>query len=173
MALLDHNTREEIRQHRFHPAVFILTPIFAILLQAYLPLRHASFTLVDLPLCVTVYFAVSRRNPVSGALLGTGIGIAQDALTHFPLGIQGISKAMAGYLAASVGARIDVDNPGTRILMMFFFALLDSLLRFLIVRLLLNLPMEWFLGHELLRAAINALVAVILFTFLDRLRQRE
>jgi rod shape-determining protein MreD len=173
MALLDHNMREEVRQHRFHPAVFILVPLFAIFLQSYLPLRHPGFALVDLPLCITVYFAVSRRNPVSGALLGTGIGMAQDALTHFPLGMQGIAKAIAGYLAASIGARIDVDNPGTRILMMFFFTLLDSLLRFVIERLLLNLQMEWFLGHELLRAAINALVAVILFTLLDRLRQRE
>ena len=173
MALLDHNTREEIRQHRFHPAVFVLVPLFAIFLQAYLPLRHPGFALVDLPLCVTVYFAVSRRNPVSGALLGTGIGLTQDALTHFPLGIQGIAKAIAGYLAASIGARIDVDNPGTRVLMLFFFTLLDSLLRFLIVRLLLNLRMEWSVGHELLRATINALVAVVLFAFLDRLRQRE
>jgi len=173
MALLNHNSREEIDQHHFHPAVMVLVPLFAIFLQAYLPLRFPRFAVLDLPLIVTVYFAVSRRNPVTGMLQGTAIGLVQDALTHLPLGINGIIKAVVGYLAASIGMRIDVDNPGTRILMMFFFTLLDSLLHLFIVRHLLDLQLDWYGLHELIRAVVNALVAVILFALLDRLRKRE
>lgn len=173
MALLPNHAREEMDRHHFHPAVFFLVPLAAIFLQAYLPLRFPRFAVLDLPLIVTVYFAVSRRNPISGMLLGTGIGLTQDALTHLPIGINGILKAIVGYLAASIGMRIDVDNPGTRLLLIFFFMLLDSLLHLAIVRLLLDMPMEWHGLHEMLRAVVNALAGVILFAMLDRLRKQE
>jgi rod shape-determining protein MreD len=42
-----------------------------------------------------------------------------------------------------------------------------------LVRHLLAQPMVWNWLHELLRAAINALIAVVLFALLDRVRLRE
>jgi len=42
-----------------------------------------------------------------------------------------------------------------------------------LVRHLLALPMTWNWLTELLRAAINALIAVVLFALLDRARSRE
>lgn len=174
MALLNNRIRQDnMEQHRFPPAVAILVPLVAIFLQAYLPLRYPRFAVLDLPLIITVYFAVSRRNPISGTFLGSGIGLAQDALTHLPLGINGIIKALIGYLAASIGMRIDVENPGTRLLMMFFFSLLSSLLHVFIVRHLLEMAQAWYALHELLRALLNSFVAIILFSLLDRLRKRE
>jgi rod shape-determining protein MreD len=174
MVLLNNRMREDnANEHRFPPAVAILVPLVAIFLQAYLPLRFPRFAVLDLPLIVTVYFAVSRRNPISGTFLGTGIGLLQDALTHLPLGINGIIKALVGYLAASIGMRIDVENPGTRLLMMFFFSLVSSLLHVFIVRHLLDMAQAWYGLHELVRALVNSLVAVILFALLDRLRKRE
>ena len=173
MALLNHNSREEIDQHHFHPAVMILVPLLAIFLQAYLPLRFPRIAVLDLPLIVTVYFAVSRRNPITGMLQGTTIGLLQDALTHLPLGINGIIKAVIGYLSASIGMRIDVENPGTRIIMLFVFTLLDSVMHLFIVRRLLGLQQDWYWLHELIRAVVNALIGIIVFTVLDRTRQRE
>ncbi|HEX4020459.1 MAG TPA: rod shape-determining protein MreD [Acidobacteriaceae bacterium] len=173
MALLSNNSREELDKHRFPLLVMFLVPLLAIFAQAYLPLRFPRFAVLDLPLIVTVYFAVARRNPISGTLLGTAIGLTQDALTHLPLGINGIIKAVVGYLSASIGMRIDVDNPGTRLIMLFVFTLLDSILHLFIVRRLLGLQQDWYWLHELIRAVVNALVGIILFTLLDRLRQRE
>lgn len=172
MALLN-NSREEMDRHRFHPLVLILVPLIAIFLQAYLPLRFHRFAVLDLPLIVTIYFAVARRNPITGTFLGTAIGLTQDALTHLPLGINGIIKAVIGYLSASIGMRIDVENPGTRLIMLFVFTLLDSVMHLFIVRRLLGLQQDWYWLHELIRAVVNSLIGIIVFTVLDRTRQRE
>ena len=159
--------------HRFHLVVLILVPLLAIFLQVYLPLRFPSVALLNLPVLVVIYFAVSRRSPITGTLIGLIIGLIQDAMTHLPLGINGIIDCILGYLAASIGVRIDVDNPGTRLMMNFVFILLASVLHVLILTRLLGMHQTWFWLHELIRAVVNALIGVILFALLDRLRRRE
>jgi rod shape-determining protein MreD len=173
MALLPHMSRREMEKHRFHPLVFILVPLLAIFLQVYLPLRFPSISVLDLPVLVVIYFAVSRRGPIAGTLVGLIIGLIQDAMTHLPLGINGIVDCVIGYFAASIGVRIDVDNPGTRLIMNFIFLLFASILHLLILRRLLGMHETWFWVHELIRAVVNALIGVVLFALLDRLRQRE
>ncbi len=173
MALLPQSSRREMEEHRFHPLVLVLIPLLAIFLQVYLPLRFPSVLVLNLPVLVVIYFAVSRRSPIAGTLLGLVIGILQDAVTHLPLGINGIIDCILGYLAASIGLRIDVDNPGTRLMMNFAFLLLASILHVLILRSLLGMHAEWYWLHEFIRAIVNALLGVILFALLDRLRRRE
>lgn len=173
MALLPQSSRREMEEHRFHPLVLVLVPLLAIFLQVYLPLRFPSVLVLNLPVLVVIYFAVSRRSPIAGTLLGLVIGILQDAVTHLPLGINGIIDCILGYLAASIGLRIDVDNPGTRLMMNFTFLLLASILHVLILRSLLGMHAEWYWFHEFIRAIVNALLGVILFALLDRLRRRE
>jgi rod shape-determining protein MreD len=171
VAILTANSRRDVEVHSFPIAVSLLVPLLALGLQAYLPLRFPRFSILDLPLIVTVYFAVARRNPVTGTLMGAAIGIVQDALTHRPIGINGISKALIGYLAASIGVRIDVDNHGTRLILNFFFTLLQSGIYLLITRHLLALQDSWSWLHEILRAIANALLAVIVFALLDRFKR--
>ncbi len=173
MDLLPRNSRREMEEHRFHPLVFILVPLLAIFFQVYLPLRFPSIAVLDLPVLVVIYFAVSRRSPIAGTLIGLIIGMIQDAMTHLPLGINGIIDCILGYLAASIGVRIDVDNPGTRLMMNFIFILFAGVLHVLILRRLLGMHETWFWLQELVRAIVNALIGVILFALLDRLRRRE
>jgi rod shape-determining protein MreD len=173
MALLPRSSRREMEEHHFHPVVFILVPLLAIFFQVYLPLRFPTIAVLDLPVLVVIYFAVSRRSPIAGTLIGLIVGLIQDAMTHLPLGINGIIDCILGYLAASIGVRIDVDNPGTRLMMNFLFILFASVLHVLILRRLLGMHETWFWLHELIRAIVNALVGVILFALLDRLRRRE
>lgn len=173
MALLTRNSRREMEVHRFHPAVWILAPLVAIFLQAYLPLRFPSVAMLDLPLLVVIYFAVSRRSPIAGTFVGLIIGLIQDSLTHLPLGINGIIDCLIGYMAASIGVRIDVDNPGTRLMMNFIFILLASVLHILILGRLLGMHSSWLWAHQLIRALVNSFIGVILFALLDRLRRRE
>jgi rod shape-determining protein MreD len=106
---------------------------------------------------------------VTGAI----IGIAQDALTRQPLGIFGICKAIIGYLAASLGVRVDTENHGTRALLTFGFVILHSSVYWLLVRRLLAQPYAWGWIHELVRAVVNTIVGVILFALLDLARQKE
>lgn len=162
-----------MEEHHFPPWALIIVPLLAIFLQAYLPLRFPRFGVLDLPVLVVIYFAVSRRSPIAGTLLGLVIGMVQDAFTHLPLGINGIIDSILGYMAASIGLRVDVDNPGTRLMMNFIFMLLASVLHVLILRRLLGIHAEWFWLHEFIRAVINSLIGVILFALLDRLRRRE
>lgn len=173
MALMPRSSRREIEEHRFHPVVLILVPVVAIFFQAYLPLRFPSITLLNLPLLVIIYFAVSRRSPIEGTLIGLVIGLIQDAFTHLPLGINGIIDCIIGYFAASIGGRVDVDNPGTRLMMNFVFILIASVLHVLILSRLLGMHQSWFWAHELIRALVNAVIGVVLFALLDRLRRRE
>lgn len=157
-----------------HPLiVFILAPVLALGLQSIVSLYFARFDFLDLPLLVTIYFSISRRHPIAGTLTGAIIGIAQDALTRQPLGIFGICKAIIGYLGASLGVRIDTENHGTRVLLTFCFVFLHSGMYWLLVRRLLAQPFVWNWFHEVTRALINSLAAVLLFALLDRTRQKE
>ncbi len=173
MALLPRASRREMEEHRFHPVVLILVPLLAIFLQVYLPLRFPSVAVLNLPVLIVIYFAVSRRSPITGTLIGLIIGLIQDAMTHLPLGINGIIDCIIGYLAASIGIRVDVDSPGTRLLINFSFVLFGSLLHVLILRRLLGMQETWFWLHELIRSLINALIGVVLFALFDRMRQRQ
>ncbi len=101
------------------------------------------------------------------------IGIAQDGLTHHALGIFGISKAVIGYMAASLGVRVDAENHGARLLLTFGFTLAQTLILWLLQRHMLGQPFAWHSVHEIIRAVVNALVGVILFALLDLTRRTE
>lgn len=173
MPSLSYTSRRELEQHSFPPAVTLLVPVGAIVLQALISnFRWASN--VDLPLIVAIFFAVSRRSPVAGTLTGASIGLLQDALTHLPIGVNGMAKAVIGYIAASIGVQIDVENITTRVLMNFGFSLLNSVLLFLINRRLLGNPEfhpMWV--HELIKAVVNTVVALPVFMLLDRTKRAD
>ena len=165
-------SRRELEEHSFHPAVALLVPLAAILLQALLPHPFPSFFLLDLPLIVTIFFAVSRRSPIAGAFTGAAIGLLQDTLTGQPIGVNGLAKTVIGYIAASIGLQIDVEALTTRVVMNFAFSLLNSFLLFFILRRLLNLSSQRFgWKHELIRAAVNTAVAIPAFLLLDRAKR--
>lgn len=174
MAMRSYTSRHELEQYAFHPAVAVLVPVVAVLLGALLLKWFPRAGMVDLPLIVTIFFAVARRNPISGTMTGALIGLFQDALTHQPLGIFGMAKSLIGYMAASVGVRIDVENPMTRAMMAFGFSLVQSMLLYLIRSRLLGttgLQVLWL--HELLRAIANTILAVPVFLLLDRTKRQE
>jgi rod shape-determining protein MreD len=165
-------TRQEIEVYRFSPPAALGIPLAAVFLQAYLPLYLPFFRIFDLPLLVTVYFAVARRSPVTGLLTGGAIGLLQDSLTHQPIGLFGIAKTVVGYLASSIGVKLDVDNPGSRLLMTFAFYLIHQSVYFLVARGLAEQTMAWRTGHQALAALANSLLALFLFAVLDRFRLR-
>jgi rod shape-determining protein MreD len=174
MATRSYTSRRELEQHSFSPAVAILVPLGAILLQALLPKPFPKLSILDLPLIVTVFFAVSRRNPIAGTLTGAAIGLLQDSLSNPFIGVNGMAKSVIGYIAASIGIQIDVENLTTRIFINFGFFILNSFLIFLINHRLLgnaNFHIQWL--HELLRAAINTAVALPIFFLLDNTKRRE
>lgn len=162
-----------IEVHKFRAGAIFLTSALALLLQAFLPVYFPKMGILDLPMLVTVYFGLSRRNPSTGLLLGMAIGILQDSLSGstVPLGLYGIAKTIIGYLASSIGARLDTEHPAARFaLTAVFFAAHQGLIA-LTQRMLLSQPEHWFTGHLWIAALVNAIVAVFLFLGLDRLRK--
>jgi rod shape-determining protein MreD len=174
MATHSYTSRRELETYHFHPLVAVLVPVAALLLQAFLPKIFPRLVILDLPLIAVIFFSVARRSPIAGTLTGTVIGLLQDALTHQPIGVNGIAKAIIGYAASSIGVQVDVENLTTRILMNLVFSCLQSLLLYLIDRHLLGIRDTHLLwAHEGIRALINTAVAIPLFLLLDRVKLRE
>ena len=171
MAVLGSTTHLERR--RYPKLLYVMAPLAALVLQAWLPRVVGQYAWFDLPLIITVYFALGRRSPVQGTLMGALMGIFEDALTHRPIGINGIAKTVVGFLAASVGVRIAVENQTIRLLLNFLLSLLSSAIVVFIYRFLLGLELKWEWFTELYSAIGNSLIAMALFPVLDRLQVRE
>ena len=162
-----------IEVHKFFPGSVILVTILTLGIQAFVPVFFPKFTILDLPLLITIYFGLSRRNPSTGLLLGMMIGLLQDSLSGptVKLGTNGIAKTIIGYLASSIGARLDTEHPAARFaLTVLFFGVHQGIL-ILTRRILLGQPEVWFTMRLGVAALINAVVAVFLFMVLDRLRK--
>ena len=170
-----HTGETHIEVHKFYPGAILVATVAALVLQASVPVYLPKLNTVELPLLVTIYFGLSRRNPSTGLLLGTAIGLAQDALSGptVPLGFYGIAKTMVGYLASSIGARLDTEHPAARFALIFVFFVLQQAILVLIRRLLLAQPEAWFNLPLAMAAGVNALVGTVLFLALDRLRRRS
>jgi rod shape-determining protein MreD len=169
---ITYTSGEQIEVYRFSVPVTVAVPLIAIFLQAFLPLKFAFFSVFDLPLLVVIFFAVARRSQIAGLLTGSVIGLLQDSLTHQPIGIFGIAKTVVGYGASSLGVKIDVENAGTRFLVVLFFYVVHEMVYFFVARYLVFLSVQWSWPHELWSALANAIVAVPLFFLLDRFKQR-
>jgi rod shape-determining protein MreD len=169
---ITYTSGEQVEVYRFSIPATILIPLAALFLQAWLPLRLHFFSMFDLPLLVTIFFAMARRSQIAGLLTGGIIGIIQDSLTHQPIGLYGLAKTVVGYAASSLGIRLDVENAGARLLLTLVFYVVHEVVYFTVARGLVGLQMEWSWPHELLSALANAALGVLLFAFLDRLKQR-
>jgi rod shape-determining protein MreD len=174
MAVLGADSRRDLEVRRYPVLAYALVPLAALVLQAWLPrLTGTRYAWFDLPLVVTVYFALGRRSPVEGTLMGAAMGIFEDGLTHHPIGINGIAKTVVGFLAASVGIRIDVENFTIRLVLAFLLSLVASGTYLFVYRILLGLDLEWTWFNELFKAIGNSLIAMVLFPLLDRLQIRD
>jgi len=162
-----------IEVHTFRAGAIIIATLLALVIQASFPIHFTKAAILDLPLLVTIYFGLSRRNPSTGLLLGMVIGLLQDSLSGptVPLGLHGIAKTIIGYLASSIGARLDTEHPAARFALTAAFFVTHQGLMVLTRRILLAQPEPWINMHLFVAALVNAVVAVFLFLLLDRLRK--
>ena len=176
MSLLGANFRRDLEIRRYPLFVYALVPLVSLALQAWLPKalgRISPWILFDLPLVVTIYFALGRRSPIQGTIMGAAMGLFEDALTHHPIGLNGLAKTVVGYLAASVGVRFDVDNFLIRAVLNFSLSLLASGIYLFVYRFLLGMDLELRWLAELVKAVDNSVIAMVLFPLLNRLQIRD
>jgi rod shape-determining protein MreD len=167
---ITYTSGEQIEVYRFSLPVTIGVPLVALFLQAFLPRR--IFSIFDLPLLVTIFFAMARRNPISGLFTGAAIGLAQDMMGPYPIGIYGIAKTVVGYGASSLGAKLDVENAGARLLVTLGFYLVHQAVFFTVARGMVNLTLNWSWGRGILAGLANGIVGMVLYFVLDKFKQR-
>ena len=165
----------QVRRTKYPVWVFFGIPLGALLIQVYLPLFQTLrfVSKIELPLLVTIYFALMRRSQIRGLLIGMVLGVAQDSFSHFYIGMYGICKTMVGYLSASIGMQFDVEHSFVRLILCFVFYLFHQFLYWVLQRALLDQPVIFDLQAELIVGAINAAIGVALFHFLDKLRRYD
>jgi len=155
---------------RFRAWVFIVIPLLAILFQVYVPLFFPILSFLEMPLLVVVYLSLTQRSQVGGIVTGALIGLAQDSLSKNPLGMFGICKTLVGYFAASIGVHFNVDNTLVRLFLSFLFYFLHQTFYWFMQRMLLAQQPPFDYQSWLLFGALNAVVGVSLYHFLDKLR---
>lgn len=155
---------------RFRPFMLIVVPMIAILVQVYIPRFFPFLSYLELPLLITMHFALTRREPISALFYGAAIGLVQDSLSNQQIGMYGIVKTLVGYFAASVGLRFDVENPVITFILGFFFYAFHQFFYWVLTRALLGQLVNFDLEQTLLFGLLNATVALPLFHILDRLK---
>lgn len=170
--LLTEGSRKS-RISKLRPWVVVIAPLLAILFQVYVPRLFSFLSYLELPLLVTIYFALIRRSPISGLLFGSVVGLLQDSLSHQPLGMFGIVKTLVGYFAGSVSLRFDVENVFVRFILSFFFYFFHQFFYWVLARALLGQMVDFSPQGTFVVGLLNAAVAVPLFLILDKLKVTE
>ena len=62
MSVLSAERTRDFEIHRYPVLVYALVPVLAVVLQAWLPRLLGRFAWFDLPLVITVFFALNRRS---------------------------------------------------------------------------------------------------------------
>jgi len=165
----------QVRRTKYPLWAFFVVPLLALIVQVYLPqfqtLKFISN--IELPLLVTIYFALMRRSQIRGLSIGMALGLAQDSLFSQRIGMYGICKTLVGYLAASIGMQFDAEHPLVRLVLCFVFYLFHQFLYWMLQRALLDQPVVFDIQSMMILGLINAVIGVALFHFLDKFRSRE
>ena len=165
----------QVRRVRYPLWVFFVVPLTALLIQIYLPLFQTLrfVAKIDLPLLVTIYFALMSRSQLRGLTIGLLLGLAQDSFSRFYIGMYGMCKTMVGYFAASVGMQFDVEHAFVRVMLCLVFYMFHQFLYWVLQRAVLGQVVVFDLPGEAILAVVNALIGAALFHFLDKLRVAE
>ena len=167
-------SREQVSVYDFSWPAIIFIPLVAILIQIFIPVR--------------VRYSADHRPAVHGDdLLRRGAPQSHQRLPHrllhrpdagpvagpnHPLGMYGIALTVIGYLASSLGVKIDVENPGSRFLITYVFFVLHQGMYYGVAHGLLRQSLQWSWSHVAISALANAVIGVFVFAFLDRFKQR-
>jgi rod shape-determining protein MreD len=169
----EHLLRESPRKEtasRFRLVWLVAVPLVAVLSQVYVPRFIHVLAYLELPLLITVHFALSNRGPIPALFYGMSIGLVQDSLSNQPIGMYGIVKTLVGYFAASVSMRFDVQNPVVTFILAFFFYFFHQFFYWVLARALLGEIITFDVQQNLIFGLLNAAVALPLFRILDKLK---
>ena len=149
---------------------FAISLVAVVLIQGILGYRLRFFGYFDLPLIITIYYGFTLGRPIPAVLIGTSVGLIQDTLSGVPLGTNGFSKTLIGYLAATTGTKFDVDLPVARAIAIFLFTLGDGVVVTLLGAVTGVSPANYtsIILHWLVSGVFNSLLGLLMFGIHDR-----
>lgn len=87
----------------------------------------------DLPLIVVVMLAL-RRGPEFGCLAGFFAGLIQDASGGGPIGVQALTKALAGFAVGALGRGLRVGQPLVQVMTLMLATVAEGLARYAVLQ---------------------------------------
>src|SRR5215510_8481504 len=145
--------------------------VATVIIQGILALKLRVFGYFDLPLIFSVYYGFILGNPIASIVIGSSLGMMQDSLSGAPLGTNGFSKTLIGFVAASAGAKFNVDQAITRFFALFLFSIGDGLLVSILGLMAdrgSSATNSSDVSNWLLSATFNTLLGLALFGYHDR-----
>ena len=109
----------------------ILLVAAAAVLQTALRRVWEPLAYADLPLILTVYFAL-QRDTAKALFIGAGVGTLTDALGGGLLGASGFAKTIVAYILVSISNRFGINSPLIRVPVLAGATLLDAALYFVL-----------------------------------------
>lgn len=128
-----------------------------------------SGMLVDLALIFTLYIAWNS-NSVRGAGAGMLLGLVQDAVFGISLGINGISKTLIGFAAASVKQWAAPEGGLARALFLAALAVVDNFAVYGLLALLNQELRRGFWADFATEVVATALAGAVIFQVYDRVK---
>ncbi|MBV9199362.1 MAG: rod shape-determining protein MreD [Alphaproteobacteria bacterium] len=157
---------------RFQVLALATLTLIAIIGKFYLPRLIPQSEWLELPLLLTIYFGLMRRNPIASLLFGAFVGLAEDSLSpaNLPIGMYGITKTLVGYFAAQVSVRFAVERSIVRMVLCFFFYFFHAFFYWIMRRALLSQLVPFDTRDTFVHGTLNAIIAIPLFILLDRMK---
>jgi rod shape-determining protein MreD len=168
---MNQSVERPIAVYRVHTAAYWATLFAALLLQTSLPLILPVARLFDLPLLTVIYFALLNRNRVFGTMLGMGVGLLQDALSHEYIGMFGMAKTLVGYIAAWGSIQFNLEHILPRYLLTGALIFVHGLILLGLRRALLEAASLSHASDLVSSVLVNVALALIVFQMLDRFKQ--
>jgi rod shape-determining protein MreD len=111
------------------PYLLIAFALFVAFLGQTVLLRYFPFIFpyLDLFLVVVVYYSL-KENPVRATCIGTSAGLIQDVFSSGILGFNSFAKTLIAFILSSINARVMLQHPATRVVILILATLLNGLL---------------------------------------------
>jgi rod shape-determining protein MreD len=120
----------------------------------------------DIPLVVVAMLAL-RRGPEFGCAAGFLAGLLQDVTSGGLLGVQALTKALAGFAIGASGARLSVTSPLVQVPGLVVLTVAEGLARFAILQMFrFPVPLAELMAYQVLPQALynGALGAIVVLT---------
>jgi rod shape-determining protein MreD len=115
------------------PVLLLLTIGGTVAQSSIAPAISVGNITPDLPLIITVLIAL-RRGPEAGCLTGFVAGLLQDATGGGLIGVQALTKALAGFGVGLLVGRLWVSNPLVQVPSLVLLTLAEGLARFALLQ---------------------------------------